>query len=240
MKPNTSGWGNLGSAPSPPYSGSKPRTISTATSAETSPGTSGSPSSASIASSGVRGPPVRRARAEPSPSVAHSRLERGDLGLVGVEERLHSREALEHLLRRHVGAAGEYVPARRQERRGRPAAHVVAAIHVGVAVVVHADGDEVLVDRRDDPRVRVAGLVHHVAPVAPHGGEGEEDRAPEPASLREGGLAPRAPLDLGGAVGPRGEPELAGYVHDVGIPKGPWYESGRRHRMLEDRRGSDA
>ena len=127
-------------------------------------------------------------------------LERRDLRPVGVEERLDPGEALQHLLRRQVRAAGEHVSTRGEEGGGRPAAHVVAAVHVRVAVVVHADGDEVLVDRGDDAWVGVARLVHDVTPVAPHRGEREEDRAPQPKSLREGGLAPGAPLDLRGPV----------------------------------------
>ena len=98
-------------------------------------------------------------------------LQRDDLGLVGVEERLDAREALQHLVGREVGPAGEDVPAGGEERRRRPAAHVVAAVHVGVAVVVHADGHEVLVDGGDHARVGVARLVHDVAPVAPDGRE---------------------------------------------------------------------
>ena len=218
MKPNTSGWGNLGSAPSPPWSGSNPRTTCSATSAEMSPGTSGSPSRAASACVAVQGrsrePGHRGSVAVGGPFS----LQGDDLCLIGVEERLDAGEALQHLVGRKIRAAGEHVAAGGEEGGGRPAAHVVAAVHVRVAVVVHADGQEVLVDRGDHARVRVARLVHDVAPVAPHGREREEDRAPEPASLREGGLAPRAPPDLRRPVWTRGEAEVAVAVHANGIP----------------------
>ena len=46
------------------------------------------------------------------------------------------------------------VPLRRQERRGRPAAQVVALVDVGTAIGVDADGDEAIARRAPRPRGR--------------------------------------------------------------------------------------
>ena len=146
------------------------------------------------------------------------RVERQQGRAVDLEELAYALQRLQHLVDRDVGGPADDVSAGGQKGRRRPAAHVVAAVHVGVAVVVHADGDEVLVDDGDDARVGVAGLVHDVAPVAPHGGEREEDGAPEPASFRERGLAPGAPRDLARPVGTRGEAELGVAIHASDIP----------------------
>ena len=132
------------------------------------------------------------------------RAQRQERRAVGREELVDSLKGLQDLVRRHVGGAGDGVAARRKKGGGRPAAHVVAAVHVGVAVVVNTDGHEVLVDGGDHAGVGIARLVHDVAPVAPDGGERQQDGAPELVSLGERRLTPRAPLDLVGAVG-RGE-----------------------------------
>ena len=84
-----------------------------------------------------------------------------------------------------------------------PAAQDVARLHVGALVGVGAHGDEVAVEERDHARVGERGLVEHVAPVAPHGGERQEDGAVARPRFGEGGIGKELPVDLGGAIGAR-------------------------------------
>ena len=110
------------------------------------------------------------------------------------------REIRPHGIGRYVGAAVNDLPIGCEERRRRPAAHVVAAIHVGPLVVVHADRDVALVDQPDDFGIAVARFIHDVAPVAPHRADREEDRLVRDLRLLKRFLTPRSPADLGGAV----------------------------------------
>ena len=129
----------------------------------------------------------------------------GDLRLVVAVVARDRHQRAGHLVRRQVGGAGEDV-ARRCEKRGRrPAAHVVALVDVGANVVVDAHRHVVTIDDVDHARVGVGGLVHDVAPVTPHRGDGEQDRTPNRPGFVERLLRPRAPVDLGRAVGPRRE-----------------------------------
>jgi hypothetical protein len=122
-------------------------------------------------------------------------------------------EHVAHLVGRDVGHAGHDLAVGRQERGGRPAAHVVAGVDVGALVVIDAHGDEALVDQADDVVVGVRRLVHDVAPVAPHCGDAEEHGLLLVAGALEGGGAPFVPGDLGGAVRPGGEVEGVGSGH---------------------------
>ena len=72
-----------------------------------------------------------------------------DRGLVVLVVGADLVEDVAHLVRRDVRHAGHHLAAGREERRRRPAAHVVARVDVGPLVVVDADGDEALVDEPD-------------------------------------------------------------------------------------------
>src|SRR2546428_12335721 len=102
-------------------------------------------------------------------------------------------------------------------------------VDVGPDVVVDSDGHVLVLDQVDDARVRVGGLVHDVAPVAPHRGDGQQDGPVGPPSLCKCRLRPRAPADLGGAIGARREMELGGVWSAVGVGHKPsvrmavWY-----------------
>ena len=111
------------------------------------------------------------------------------------------------LVRGHVGGPGHDLPVGGEHRHTGPAAHIVAAVDVGTQVVVHPDGHERLVERLDHVVVGERGLVHDVAPVAPDGGDGEEDGPVLAPGLDEGLLAPEVPLDLVGLVRSGREPE---------------------------------
>src|SRR4029077_6689586 len=131
------------------------------------------------------------------------------LGLVRAVVAGDPREGVGHLVRRHVRGAGEDVPGRRQESRGRPAAHVVALVDVGADVVVDPNGDVLAVDEIEDTLVRVGRLVHHGAPRAPDCGDRQQDRTVELPGLVESLLGPSAPVDLSGAIRAWREVELA-------------------------------
>ena len=128
----------------------------------------------------------------------------------------HPCEQREEPVGRQVGGAGQQLAGRREKGDRRPASHVVAPIDVGSAVVVDPHGDEALGDRGDDPRVRVARLVHDVAPVAPHRRDGQQHRSAGRAGFGERLVGPGAPGDLVGAVGPRRESEVAAGTVGVG------------------------
>ena len=133
----------------------------------------------------------------------------GDLLAFGGPHFVNAVQRLPHRLRRDVGAAVDDLAFRREEDGAGPAAHVVAAVHVGPLVVVDAHRDVAVVDDVDDVGGAVAGLVHDVTPVTPHRADREQHRLVLLTRLAERGVTPRAPLDLVRAVGPRREAEFA-------------------------------
>ena len=133
----------------------------------------------------------------------------GDLLALGGPHLVDAIHRLPHLVGRDVRPAVDDLSLRREEDGARPAAHVVATVHVGTLVVVDADRHVAVVDDLDDLRDAVAGLVHHVAPVAPHRADREQHGFALLACLGERGVTPAAPFDLARAVGPRREAELA-------------------------------
>ena len=102
---------------------------------------------------------------------------------------------------RKVGPAEVGPPVRCQNRRQRPAplpAHgrnrrLVARVHVRPLVAVDLDGHKVLVDQRGNLRVLIRLAVHHVAPVAPHRANVQQNRLVFRLSPRKGRLAPSMP-----------------------------------------------
>ena len=87
----------------------------------------------------------------------HAGLRRGarcrQLGRVLPVVLAHALEDREELVGRQVGRAGQHLAGRCEKGDGRPAAHVVAPVHVGAPVVVDAHGDVPLGDGGHDPRV---------------------------------------------------------------------------------------
>ena len=116
-----------------------------------------------------------------------------------------------------VGAAEEDLAVRREECREWPAdlpgqrldGTLIAGIHVGPLVAVHLDADEVAVQDLRHLRILVRLAVHHMAPVAPHRADVEEDRLLFGPRLGERRLAPGTPvhrlmgggLEVGGGLG---------------------------------------
>src|SRR5262249_10983085 len=98
-----------------------------------------------------------------------------DLGLSCPVVAGDAGQCVGHLVGRQVGGAGQHVALRSQEGGGRPAPHVVALIDVRPDIVVDAHRDVLAVDQVDDLLVRVRRLVHDVAPVAPDGGDRQQD-----------------------------------------------------------------
>ena len=84
---------------------------------------------------------------------------------------------------------------------------LVARVHVGPLVAVHLHAHEVRVEVRGQRRVLVRLAVHHVAPVAPHRADVEEDGPVRRARRREGLLRPFLPECL----------QQLGFVHLYGI-----------------------
>src|SRR5688500_4611642 len=133
----------------------------------------------------------------------------GDLLALGGPHLVDAVHRLPHLVGWDVRPAVDDLSLGREEHGARPAAHVVPTVHIGTLVVVDADRHVAVVDDLDDLRDAVAGLVHHVAPVAPHRADREQHWFALVAGFGKCGVAPAAPLDLVRAVGPRREAELA-------------------------------
>src|SRR5271157_1040562 len=127
----------------------------------------------------------------------------------GFQQALHARAA-GAVVRREVSASIERLAVRGEKGRERPAAlagqgahrHLVASVDVGTLVAIDLYGDERVVDNACHLGVFVALAVHHVAPVAPHGANVEQDGLILRLRQCEGGAVPFAPkhgLMRGGA-----------------------------------------
>ena len=90
----------------------------------------------------------------------------------------------------------------------RPAAHVVASVHIGPAIVVDPNRDKSLVDQVDDRIGGVRRLVHDVTPMTPHRGNREQDRLRLITRFVKRFIAPLAPADRTGAVRARRKMEV--------------------------------
>ncbi len=103
---------------------------------------------------------------------------------------------------REVGPAKKGFPVRSQKRRQRPTAlaaergdgQLITGIHVRTLIAIHLDGDEIAVDHRGDARIFIALAVHHVAPMAPHRADVQQDGAVLFAGAGKGRLAPAVPF----------------------------------------------
>src|SRR5437773_7195524 len=90
---------------------------------------------------------------------------------------------LPQLLWGNVGAACDYSSIAVEEGGSGPASQIVSTVNIGSFVCVNPDGNEVLVDRTYDGRVRVRRLVHNVTPMAPRSCNVEQDWFPEDRAL---------------------------------------------------------
>src|ERR1700722_9436739 len=88
-----------------------------------------------------------------------------------------------------------------EKRRQRPPTlpadcrhrRLVARIHIGTLIAIHLYSNKKVVDERSNLRIFIRFAVHHMAPVAPHGPNVEQDwlvLSPRPRKRR---LAPRVP-----------------------------------------------
>ena len=101
-----------------------------------------------------------------------------------------------------VRPAKEHFALGREERRERPASlarqglhgALVARVHIRTLVPVDLDADEVPVQQLGDRGVVIGLPVHHVAPMAPHGTDIEQDRLVLVAGARERPVAPGVPM----------------------------------------------
>ena len=118
------------------------------------------------------------------------------------EEDPPEARAAVQVLRREVRASVEHLPVRRQEcGEGPPALSadrvhrgLVPGVHVGPLIAIDLHRHEPLVDDLRDFPVLVRLVVDHVAPVAPHRPDVEEDRPVLRLRLRERVLSPRVPV----------------------------------------------
>ena len=88
------------------------------------------------------------------------------------------------IVRREVCAAVKRLAFGSKKRRERPATltadgldrGLITAVHVRTLVAVHFDGDEMFIDDGGDLRRFIRFAVHHMAPVAPHRANVQQDR----------------------------------------------------------------
>ncbi len=107
------------------------------------------------------------------------------------------------IVRREISSAVKRLAVGRKKRGQRPAAlpadgtdrHLIAAVNVGPLVAVHLHRHEALIDDLRDLRTVVRLAVHHMAPVAPHRANVQQDRLVLALRHGKGFLAPLLPLD---------------------------------------------
>ena len=194
------GWGNLGWVPKPPFRKSKRRPIrSVAVLSNRRPDLSRSRLVQLIGQdrAGWHRPAAPPARADcgrrRAPAPARERNPGPAVLPVG----------------REVGPAVEHLAVGRQEGRERPAAlagdrlhrPLVARVDVGPLVAVDLDADEMSLRILGELGVLVGLAVHHVAPVAPHRADIEQDRAIVRA--RAAAKASSDPRNTSGSAGGR-------------------------------------
>jgi len=119
------------------------------------------------------------------------------------QDAVESRPAIRIVVGWEVGAAEKDLAVRCQERRERPASlaaerlnrALVPRVHVGPLVPIHLDAHEIAIQHVGDRGVLVRLTVHHVAPVAPHRADVEQDRFFLVSRTLERRIAPRHPVD---------------------------------------------
>ena len=117
------------------------------------------------------------------------------------QDAFESRPA-HRVFRREIGAAEKWLAVGRQERSQRPAAlpgnradrRLIARIHVRPLVAIHLHGHIKFVDHRRDLGIFVALAVNHVAPVAPHRANIQQNWFAFRPRVRKSFLAPFMPI----------------------------------------------
>ena len=118
------------------------------------------------------------------------------------EDAFHSRPSA-GIVGRKIGAAEKRLSIRREERGEGPAAlagnradrGLIPGVDVGAFVAIHFYGNVEPVDDRGDFGILVAFAVDHVAPVAPHRADIEQNRFGFGARLLKSLFAPLVPVD---------------------------------------------
>jgi len=90
----------------------------------------------------------------------------------------------------------ELLAAGVEDHGGGPAVVLVPVGEIGTLVLVDTDRKESLANQPDHLRIAVGGLLHDVAPVAPHGAQVEEDEALLGLGTLEDALVPGLPRDV--------------------------------------------
>ena len=88
-----------------------------------------------------------------------------------------------------------HAPVGSQESGGGPAANVVTGVHVGPVVIVHQDGNVVIIYEAGHLGVGKSRFLHHVAPVAPNRRNGQQHGPVHVLGLDKSLLAPMMPPD---------------------------------------------
>ena len=104
-------------------------------------------------------------------------------------------EELGQLFRRCVDAASDEFRVSVQDRHRRKTALVVAVRDIRSLVNVDPHRNEPGVDQTNNPRIRVGGLVQHVAPMTPGGREGQQNRLLLTPRVLEGRFVPLSPIN---------------------------------------------
>ena len=107
----------------------------------------------------------------------------------------HFRQHCQQLVGRQISSPGNGAAVRRQQGGSRPAADIVAGIHFRAVVVVHPYRHKVGGDEFGHRRVNISGLLHHLTPVAPDGGNRQQDGLVLPLRPGKGRRPPRQPID---------------------------------------------
>ena len=105
--------------------------------------------------------------------------------------------------RREIGASVKRPAIRSEEHRQRPATgagdrgdrELIAAVDIGPLIAIDLHGDELAIDDLRGLGALVGFAIHHVAPVAPHRANVQQDRLVLALRSGEGFLAPLVPLD---------------------------------------------
>ncbi len=123
---------------------------------------------------------------------------------VGNRKQNAAKSRAVHLIfRRIIGAAIERLTIGHQETGQRPATlpanradrGLIARVDVGPLVAIHFDRHEMFIDELGDFRILVALAVNHMAPVAPHRADIEQDGFVVARGFCECVGAPLVPID---------------------------------------------
>src|ERR687895_421043 len=122
-------------------------------------------------------------------------------GRVGLQTHPYFFQDLYHLLWGSVQPAGNQPPLSIQKSYRGKASLIIPTGDIWALVYVYPDWDELGVDQLDDLGMRVGGLIHHVAPVAPGSSEGQQNGLTLLLSRTKSLLIPFPPVDAWSGLG---------------------------------------